>query len=65
MPFFSWKTVIASKHKGNKNKKKTKQNKAKNNEGLGPSEVAFWATSPKQKNYTQHKKHKKKQIPPN
>ena len=29
-----------------KNKKTTKKQKQKNKEGLGPSEVALWATSP-------------------
>ena len=47
MPFFRGKTSFSiikknKKAKTRKNKKKQKENK----EGLGPSEVALWATSP-------------------
>ena len=51
MPFLGGKQVFCllkkkqrkeSKEKKNKNQKKQKENK----EGLGPSEVALWATSP-------------------
>ena len=43
MPFLGGKTVFLLKAK--KGKKKKKQ-KTKKKEGLGPSEVALWATSP-------------------
>ena len=49
MPFFRGKTGFWSiKNKETKAKKKHKQKKQKqkeNKEGLGPSEVALWATS--------------------
>ena len=41
--FVNWKKQIKESKEKNKNKKKQKQ---KNKEGLGPSEVALWATSP-------------------
>ena len=45
---FQGKTVFSIKtKKGKQRKKKTKTKKQKDNkEGLGPSEVALWATSP-------------------
>ena len=51
MAFFKGKTgfFFFLTKKGNQNKnnnKKTNKNNTKNKEGLGPSEVALWATSP-------------------
>ena len=50
MPFSGGKTRFFSvlNNQKNKTKKRTKQQKQKkrNKEGLGPSEVALWATSP-------------------
>ena len=53
MPFFWGKTGIfvykknqERKAKKKKNKKPKKQKQKENKEGLGPSEVALWATSP-------------------
>ena len=46
MPFLGGKTVFSSRSKDKKKKqKKNKENKY-NKEGLRPSEVALWATSP-------------------
>ena len=45
MPFLGGKQVFfSSRSKDKETKKKTKTKK--NKEGLGPSEVALWATSP-------------------
>ena len=52
MPFSRGKTVFFVYEKKKKNKKrkakisKTKKKQKENKEGLGPSEVALWATSP-------------------
>ena len=51
MPFFRGKTsfCLLTTKKGKQRKKKQKQKKQKqkeNKEGLEPSEVALWATSP-------------------
>ena len=46
MPFFRGKTSFFSMKNKKQNKKKHKNKKQKENkEGLGPSEVALWATS--------------------
>ena len=49
MPFSRGKTVFLSlkkQRKQSKEKKNKNQKKKENKEGLGPSEVALWATSP-------------------
>ena len=45
MPCFRGETGFSIKSKESQGKTKTKQTK-KTKEGLGPSEVALWATSP-------------------
>ena len=45
MPFLGEKQCFSIKQRKARNQKKTKKQKI-NKEGLGPSEVALWATSP-------------------
>ena len=46
MPFLAGKIVFLWKQTKERNKKKGERTKKTNKEGLGPSEVSLWATSP-------------------